>query len=144
MRQFAAVVLIAAASAVTGCTTVSSQPASGPSSAPVMPDLPLTRDRTVVRQPDLQSLATAAAEPDAGPRTPAASAPPEHGRHRHRAPAPPEPARRDAVPAAKAAPRPRPPASLPGGAGVCALGETYGGWGRDSDASRICHEAYGR
>ncbi|WP_277436830.1 hypothetical protein [Streptomyces sp. SPB162] len=125
---------------------MSSQPAPTPSAAPALPDLPRTQDRTVVQRPDpdLQSLATVAAETDAAPRTPDASAPPERVRHHPRAHSPVAPARRDAAPAAKAAPHPRPPASLPGGVGVCALGETYGGWGKGSDASRICHEAYGR
>ncbi|MEU3463901.1 hypothetical protein ABZ721_28620 [Streptomyces sp. NPDC006733] len=108
-----------------------------------MPALPLTRDRTDVQEPDLQSLATVTAEPDAGPPT-AASAPTERARHHRRAHPPAAPSGRDAAPAAKATAAPRPPASLPGGAGVCALGETYGGWAKDSDASRICHEAYGR
>ncbi|MCZ4123681.1 hypothetical protein [Streptomyces sp. H39-S7] len=144
MRQFAAVVLIAAASAVTGCATVPSQPAPEPSSAPALPALPLPEDGTAVRQPDLQSLATVPVERDTDPPTAAASAPPERVRPRHRAHPPVAPAGQDAVPAAKTAARPRPAASLPGGAGVCALGETYGGWAEDSDAARICHEAYGR
>lgn len=145
MRHLAAVVLIAAASAVTGCTTVPSQPAPGPSSAPALPVLPLPQDRTVVRQPDQQSLATVPVEPEPGPRTSAAApASPQHVRRHHRARTPVAPAERDPVPAAKAAPHPRPAASLPGGAGVCALGETYGGWAKDSDAARICHESYGR
>lgn len=146
MRHVAAVMIIAAASVITGCTTVARQPAPEPSSAPAVPvfPFPLPQDRTVVQQPDHQTLATVRPEPASD--LPASAAPqPEAAPRHHRARTPAAPARPGPAPAAKAAPHhPRAAASLPGGAGVCALGETYGGWARNSDAARICHESYGR
>jgi hypothetical protein len=37
----------------------------------------------------------------------------------------------------------RPVIPLPGGASVCELGETYGGWQAGSEAAAICRQAYG-
>ncbi|MDJ0343058.1 MULTISPECIES: hypothetical protein [unclassified Streptomyces] len=121
------------------------QPVPESSPGPVVPGYPLPQDRTIVRQPDHEALATVRPEPSAEPRIPTPRPESAPRRHRARIPAA-APARSGAepAPAARTAPRPHPAASLPGGAGVCALGESYGGWAKDSDASRICHESYGR
>jgi hypothetical protein len=42
-----------------------------------------------------------------------------------------------------AEPRPRVTAPGAGAANVCDMGEAYGGWAGQSDASRICRQAYG-
>ncbi|MEV4438716.1 hypothetical protein AB0K09_06770 [Streptomyces sp. NPDC049577] len=65
------------------------------------------------------------------------AAPPPVGREveePHRAP------EREAQPPRRPAPAPR----MGPGAGVCGLGEQYGRWQQGSDASRICHQVYGR
>jgi hypothetical protein len=132
--------VLAAASAVSGCMTVS-QPAgqagSGQSSGPPLPSsvTPVVPTVSILQLPAHEVLGTFRPEPPAatGPTAPPAGAP-ARSRPRLRS--------RTAAPVA---PRPRarlaaPPAA---GANVCELGKVYGGWASNSDAARICGEAYG-
>lgn len=134
-------VILVTACAAAGCTTVSPSPAPAPAartSAPWKQGTDVPDTLTVTPPPDHEVLATVRPDPVAGP-SPSAAPP-------HRA-TPPVPGRRPARPA-RPEQRPRkahaPTVSLPGGPGICTLGERYGGWPSGSPASRICRGAYGR
>lgn len=139
------VVVLAAASAVSGCVTVSqrapgpgpvSGPASGPVSGPAAPSAAARPASPIVQAPAHEVLASVRPEPAAKPKPKAASrqrvAPPAQAERRAAAPAPAKPRHRLRVAA--------PPA---GGVHVCDMGETYGRWAGQSDAARICRQAYG-
>lgn len=153
MRRLPVVLFLVAASAAAGCTTVSAPPAPVPVPGSTAPRAAVPDGGVLVPPPDHVVLQTAEPDPvrtpspapvrdprsvvggtaDTAPHTGTSSGRTE----RHR----PVPRSRRAAPP-ESAPR-GPAASLPGGAGVCALGETYGGWAKDSDAARICRQSYG-
>lgn len=163
MRRLPVVVFLVAASAAAGCTTVSGPPTPAPVPAPVpgstAPRVAAPDGGVLVPRPDHVVLETAetdqdpagtpssapvhgagtpGAQPGAGPYSNTRSDTRSDREPHHR----PVPRSRRAAPPESV---PRGPAtSLPGGAGVCALGETYGGWAKDSDAARICRQSYGR
>lgn len=140
MRRLPAVVLlVAVCAAAAGCTTVSAPPPRG--QAPRTAGRPDRPDDWTVKpspphevlgttRPDRRASATASPgpAPTARPYTPA---------HRDRPTAPHRRQPRSAPPTAIRFP-------VPGGGYVCALGETYGDWAADSQAARICRQAYGR
>ncbi|MFE2430554.1 hypothetical protein ACFXJ5_27875 [Streptomyces sp. NPDC059373] len=139
MRLLTVVVVLAAASAASGCVTVSPRTAGPePASGPVAPSA-VGRPGPVVQGPALEALATVRPEPAESPKRkperraaprPAVNQPVRHHRQAH-APAPDRPLPRVGVP------------KVPGGGSVCDMGEKYGGWTGQSDASRICHQTYG-
>ncbi|MFF2654712.1 hypothetical protein [Streptomyces sp. NPDC058045] len=130
--------IAAAVSAVSGCTTVAGDRAPRPAASTVRPAAtsasatprgePTGARGDVNREAPRVRPASRAAVPPAPPprppvRTPAAAPPPP------------------AVPV----PVPVPPgASLPSGADVCAYGRQFGGWRPGSAEARICRHAYGR
>ena len=140
MRRLTAVVILAAASAVSGCVTVS-QPAAGPGGGLISGQLAPSAaggPAPIVQAPAHEALASVRPEPADTPRPKAAP-------RRHVAP-PVRPLRPTAGPAEQ-----RPRAAVPWagtgpghGANVCDMGEAYGGWTGQGDAARICRKAYGR
>ncbi|MEW2522871.1 hypothetical protein [Actinacidiphila alni] len=148
MRRLPVVVLLLAASAAAGCTTVSAPPVPVTVTGGTAPRVAVPDGGVLLPPPDHAVLETA--EPGPAPvRTP--SPVPVHSpRPAPRAAAPhpgTTPGQRPVPRSRRAAPPPAeqraPDVTLPGGAGVCALGETYGGWASDSDAARICRRSYG-
>ncbi|MBP2401733.1 hypothetical protein [Streptomyces syringium] len=91
--------------------------------------------RTEVRSPGAAPPARSAPgrEPESAPAPAPREAPPS--RH-HVEQAPPPPQRSESRPAQQTPPR--------SGSNVCGLGESYGRWKKDDDASRICRQVYGR
>jgi hypothetical protein len=147
VRVLLAALVLVAVCAVAGCTTVSAPPA-----APLRPVPSALRQvapdgAVVLPSPGRQLLATARPEPAGQRPSPAAtrtarartSAAPHrrrgHATHKTRPHRAATPTRKvDGTPSGSA---------LPGSAGVCELGESYGGWQPDSPAARICRQAYG-
>jgi hypothetical protein len=132
LLPLAAVVLVAAC-AVTGCTTVSPAPP-----APSRPSGPAPQ-----RAPDVLAptpppvdplLATARADPRVPPSA-AASPRRQAGLPQRRA---------AAVPAAPSRQRPAVDPRVPVSGGTCALGRAYGHWAAGSSAAKICEGVYGR
>ncbi|WP_329320803.1 hypothetical protein [Streptomyces sp. NBC_01262] len=135
MRRLTAVVILAAASAVSGCVTVS-QPAAGPGGGLISGQLAPSAaggPAPIVQAPAHEALASVRPEPADSPRPKAAP-------RRHVAP----PVRPQRPAAGPAGPRPRAAVSRAGtgGANVCDMGEAYGGWAGQGDAARICRQAY--
>ncbi|MEU8584442.1 hypothetical protein [Streptomyces abikoensis] len=108
-------------------------------------------DQGARRSPDAPSL-VAPPPPATDPGSARQAPSPERRAERQEpAPAPPEPQRQAPRPAPEpeerhAAPAPAPAPASRGqqGKGLCALGDTYGKWEKGGDASRICHQVYGR
>jgi hypothetical protein len=130
------VVILAAASAVSGCVTVS-QPAPGSGGALISGQVAPPSaggPAPVVQAPAHEALASVRPEPARTPRPKAAPrrhvAPPVRPQHPAAGPADQRP--RVAVPRAGT-----------GAADVCDMGEAYGGWAGQGDAARICRQAYG-
>ncbi|MDD1063772.1 hypothetical protein NMG29_37385 [Streptomyces cocklensis] len=140
MRLLPAAVLLLAACAAAGCTTVSPVPTDAvPAPTRGAPD--------VVRltpPPSRPLLATARPDADAAAAGASAGAAPAPGRQPTAAmPRRTPPVRHRPHPRRSGAPRVRPvPAGGPA-RGVCALGNTYGGWAAGSAAATICARAYG-
>ncbi|WP_202237702.1 hypothetical protein [Actinacidiphila reveromycinica] len=134
----APVFALCAVYALAGCTTVSPPPTGGGeaqrpvSGRPERPD-----DVRVVPAPSHRVLATT--RPDTPPSdTPSPGAPGAAGPAR--AAPPPRTAARPVVPRPRGPARPAPPTAPD----VCGLGEEYGGWAPDGQASSICHQVYRR
>ncbi len=148
----ATLLLTVAVSALSGCVTVERPPVSGRPAAPSQP----SEGRPVVQAPAREALEmvdpsrpTKAPEAPSRRAVPTATAPerkaPPGDRNGQARPARPQP---------KASNPPQRPRVLPevpestrrgngGGAGLCELGRTYGGWHPDSPEATICQEAYG-
>lgn len=137
VRLLPAAVILVAACAVAGCTTVSAPPpAVGRITAPPRgaPDFvtvtpPPARPLLATVQPDADKPArtTAAPKPAPAPRRRPAGTVPQRAR----------PVRQQRP--RQGTPQPR----VPAGRGVCALGRVYGGWAAGSAAATICGQAYG-
>ncbi|MEU3353213.1 hypothetical protein [Streptomyces sp. NPDC037389] len=108
-------------------------------------------DQGARRSPDAPSLVAPPPATDPGGAWRAPS-PERRAERQEPAPAPPEPERPAPRPAPEpeerhAAPAPAPAPASRGqqqGKGLCALGDSYGKWEKGGDASRICHQVYGR
>ncbi|MEV6960552.1 hypothetical protein AB0M97_15390 [Streptomyces sp. NPDC051207] len=151
----ATLLMTVAVSALTGCVTVPRPPAPAPPTAPVRPPLPRPDGRAeprIVQAPAREALARVSPGREAAPAGPAT-----------RRPAAPVPQRAQQPERARQAPRTRSPRpeprrprvdlpalpelirkQVPGTTDVCALGEVYGGWRRDSPEAAICRRTQGR
>lgn len=153
----ATLLVTAAVSALTGCTTVQAPAAPAPRATPARP-APLhptghTRPE-VVQAPASEALALIG--PSRRPDPARSAAPPAPSHTSRPAPAAPRPQPQRRAPHHPGADTPREQRvpvpdvarQLPGEAGanadVCALGRKYGGWRPDSQEARICDQAYGR
>ena len=154
----ATLLVTAAVSALTGCTTVQAPLASAPRATPVRPAPPLPSGHThpeVVQAPAREALALIGPSRRPDPKRSAAPAAPSHtSRPAPAAPRPQPEKRAPRRPAPTTVPR-EPRVTVPdvarqlpqdagGNADVCALGRKYGGWRPDSQEARICDQAYGR
>lgn len=145
MRRLTVVVILAAASAVSGCVTVSQRPPAPDRAAapgPAAASSATARPVPIVQGPAHEVLASVRPEEPGE----AAGGPADHrpgAGPRQRVAHPRRPVPRPAPAPAPAAPRPRGAAPAAGGGAVCDMGEKYGGWAGQSDASRICRQAYG-
>ncbi|WP_405735188.1 hypothetical protein OG607_42155 [Streptomyces sp. NBC_01537] len=140
MRRLTAVVILAAASAVSGCVTVS-QPAPGSGGGLISGQVAPSGaggPAPIVQAPAHEALASVRPEPSGKPR-------PKDAHRQHVAPPvrPQHPAAAPAPAPRSAKPRPRAAAPGAGAANVCDMGEAYGGWAGQGDAARICRQAYG-
>ncbi len=137
-------VMAAASVVVSGCVTVSpDQPAKlraptalppGQSPVPLLQQRPNRQTVMTTASPAPQSGSSAASRPDrptahgaAGSGNPPETAPRHDGHGRHGA---------SGHIGGHAVPRM--------GSDVCALGQAYGRWGLDSDATQICQQVYGK
>ncbi|MFI1357825.1 hypothetical protein ACH4TV_30205 [Streptomyces sp. NPDC020898] len=159
----ATLLVTVAVSALSGCVTIQHPPAPGPSPAPSVPSVPSRpsvplpggrAEPQIVQAPALEALELIGPDrrpPKAPsePHRPAASAPPapstaapEPSPRRNRPKQrPPKPERRHTPPRVELPEVSRP---VRENTDVCALGEKYGGWGKDSPQTVICKETYGR
>jgi hypothetical protein len=159
----ATLLVTVAVSALSGCVTAHRLPPPQASPVPSLPSEPRpdgTGGTPIVQAPAREALAligpprkpapsaSTAPEP-AAPTTastgsgPAAPAPPPRGKRQ----APPERygPPRGSRPRVDVPPLPENlPTRPPGNSDVCALGHTYGGWGRDTPQAAICKDVYGR
>ncbi|WP_327292606.1 hypothetical protein [Streptomyces sp. NBC_01198] len=142
MRLLPVVVILLAACAAAGCTTVSAPPSPAvhyPAPARPAPEVvPLTPPPA---RPLLATVRPGAGEDAADAATPGSTGPAPRHRPAAAAPHRPRPAGRR-TPRARAPRVGRTPAGS-GSGGVCALGRTYGGWAAGSAASTICARTYG-
>jgi len=154
----ATLLVTVAVSALTGCVTVQRPPASAPVPGPSQPSAPrpdgraepqivqAPADEALERigphrrpesrtRPTQRSTPAAPAAPAGQPATPRSHPRPAHPEHRR-----PE----------RPAPQ-RPPVEIPDvtesvrkNTDVCALGNKYGGWRKDSPEATICEQTYSR
>lgn len=149
----ATLLVTVAVSALAGCVTVQRPPVSGPVTAPSAPKPEGRAEPQIVQAPAQEALELI------GPSRRPERKPPATRRPTQAAPAPTAPPARPTPPShpRPAHPRPerpspqRPRVEIPDlvdsvreNTDVCALGQKYGGWGKDIPASRICEETYGR
>ncbi|MFR0354022.1 hypothetical protein [Streptomyces sediminimaris] len=147
----AALLVTVAASALTGCVTVTRPPTPGPPPAPPRPSAAHPDGGTGPRI--VQAPAREALEMSGPSRSAPPTAPPRREQPHPAAPAEPPPAPRP--PRRSSRPRPAHPApgghrqppveipDLPGATDVCALGRQYGGWQEGSAEAVICEQTYG-
>lgn len=159
-RSTAAMLLLGMTmTAVSGCVSVTARPAAVPAPRSETDGHPRTRvEPQIVQPPAREALeAVAPAPTPSGPAGPAAHTPPAGARGGAPTPAAPAPAApgpprhppvhppKHRTPAPSPAPRPGPagPPAPAAGAGLCALGTTYGHWPAGSPQARICDRTYG-
>ncbi|MFD7388675.1 hypothetical protein ACFV46_09415 [Streptomyces sp. NPDC059852] len=155
----ATLLVTAAVSALTGCTTVQAPAAPAPRATPARPAPlhPTGHSRPeVVQAPASEALALIGPSRRPGSASSATPTAPSHTSRPAPAAPRPQPQRRTPHRPAPGPDAPREPRvtvpdmarRLPGEAGgnadVCALGRRYGGWRADSQEARICDQAYGR
>ncbi|MFE2375715.1 hypothetical protein [Streptomyces sp. NPDC059398] len=159
--------LAAAVSAASGCVAVPPERAPAPGQSRTPGHHAQRTGPQIVQSPPVEALETVSPRPGAGSgagsrdaapaaHRPSGEAGPGSGTERDAGPAPVRRAVRPARPRAaqpgsghpdRPLPRRHPErAGHPSGhpAGVCALGEGYGGWPADSPQARICRQTYGR
>ncbi|UUU20544.1 hypothetical protein [Streptomyces sp. DSM 40750] len=160
----ATLLVTVAVTALTGCVTAQHPPPSPASHAPSRPSEPRpdgTTETQVVQAPAREALELISPprEPTPSASTtpkPAASTPATTPTATPTPPPPPPPDERPDPPERHGpSPRFHPhveippfpdalPTEPPKNSAVCALGHTYGGWGKDTPQAVICEEVYGR
>ncbi|MFE3250372.1 hypothetical protein [Streptomyces sp. NPDC059209] len=135
-RTTAALLLGVAVSGVPACVAVEPGAGAGTGAGSVRAAPPRSPAGPPVAQPPAREVLEAAAPPTRIPPGRRAVPPArEPGEQPVRPPAP-RPAPAIVVP-------PKLPDVPEAGAGLCALGDRYGGWAPDSTESRVCRETYG-
>ncbi|MCT9088463.1 hypothetical protein N4G70_06225 [Streptomyces sp. ASQP_92] len=145
LRLLAAVTALSLSGCLVGCVSVEADRAPAPPSGP--PAVPRPQATARIAQAPAREALETVMPPDAAssPPTAAAPAPEEPARpdppRRGRRPGAERTGGRPAAPRTKRHPRTAPAPAAP--AGICALGQAYGGWRDDSPQARICRETYG-